>query len=894
MSEAELNRRHFMKVLGTVPAVAIASQATGVSIVVDPADGIAATKPAKWAIERLAQALKTRTVAVTQVAKLQDAGEGSLCIIAAGAQNATAQPILREAGVSVATAPEALGLINVSQRNRPCLLACGHDSRGLVYALTELADVVQNAPDPMAALGAVKTNVEQPANKVRSIVRMFCSDIEDKPWYNDRAMWPEYFDMLATQRFNRFNLAFGIGYNGVGSGVKDGYFLFAYPFLVKVPGYNVRVVPLPDEEREHNLEMLKYISEQCVARGMEFHLGLWMHGWDWTKSKHANYVVHGLDESTHGPYCRDAVKLLLREVPHIHGLTFRIHGEAGIAEGSFDFWKTVFEGVATCGRQVPIDLHPKGMSQEMIDVLLGTKEPLSMTPKCWAEHLGLPYQLADIRAAEKPKAENKPEFFSLSHGTRSFLRYSYGDLLAEDRKWTVMHRVVIGTRRLLLWGDPRFTAAYSRASGFCSSDGAELQEPLSFKGMRGSGHPGSRCAYADATYDPRWDWQKFEYTLRLWGRLQYNPGTRPEVWRRWLQRQFGPGAMALENGLASVTRILPTVTSAYSPSAAKDSYWPELYTNQSMFDAEHYGPYADSPQPRVFGNASPLDPAMFLSMNAYADELLKGTSSGKYSPVEAAQWIEDFAAAGRAALAQAEASARGRDTVAYRRAKVDIEIQAGLGEFFGAKFRSGVLFHLYEVTRERPPLEACIAQYKKARTAFAALAEVADGVYMTDIGWGIQPHQHGHWLDRLPAIDQDIAAVSAMLGNAKAGETSPKVNAAMRVVLGRPHRVSLGVQHGAPAHFTRGEKLTLTLSAGVDIAAVRLHYRHVNQAENYVTAEMERRNRLFGASIPGAYTETVFPLEYYFEVQKNDGKAGLHPGFTPELTNQPYYVVRSV
>ena len=149
-------------------------------------------------------------------------------------------------------------------------------------------------------------------------------------------------------------------------------------------------------------------------------------------------------------------------------------------------------------------------------------------------------------------------------------------------------------------------------------------------------------------------------------------------------------------------------------------------------------------------------------------------------------------------------------------------------------------------------------------------------------------------MDRLPAIDKDIAAVSAMLGNAKAGEASPKVNAAMRLVLGRPNRVSLGVQHAAPAHFTRGEKLTLTLSAGVNVAAVRLHYRHVNQAENYVTAEMERRDSLFDASIPAAYTENVFPLEYYFEVQMVDGKAGLHPGFRPELTNQPYYVVRSV
>ncbi|HEV2485942.1 MAG TPA: hypothetical protein VGT08_10445 [Terracidiphilus sp.] len=120
------------------------------------------------------------------------------------------------------------------------MLACGHDPRGLVYALTELVDVVQNASDPAAALGAVETTAEQPANEVRSMTRLFCSNVEDLPWYNDRAMWTEYFDMLATRRFNCFNLAFGIGYDFI-SKVTDGYFLFTYPFLLKVPGYNVRV-----------------------------------------------------------------------------------------------------------------------------------------------------------------------------------------------------------------------------------------------------------------------------------------------------------------------------------------------------------------------------------------------------------------------------------------------------------------------------------------------------------------------------------------------------------------------------------------------------------------------------------------------------------------------------
>ena len=47
---------------------------------------------------------------------------------------------------------------------------------------------------------------------------------------------------------------------------------------------------------------------------------------------------------------------------------------------------------------------------------------------------------------------------------------------------------------------------------------------------------------------------------------------------------------------------------------------------------------------RCSATVSPLDPQLFSRMNDFADELLKGERSGKYSPIEVAQWIEDYAA----------------------------------------------------------------------------------------------------------------------------------------------------------------------------------------------------------------------------------------------------------
>ena len=538
MPESQLNRRGFLKALGTavaaagVSARALGVEASSVAVVVDPNDRIAAEPPAAWAIEELLQALKARGVEGVRVADAEHAAERGLRIYASSLGMPLAQRMLSDSHVTLPSVPEALGIMEMTDKGGGrALLACGHDVRGLVYALTDLADMVRNAPDAMAALATVETTVEQPANEVRSLTRLFTSDVEDKPWFNDRAMWPRYFDMLATQRFNRFNLAFGIGYDFIRH-VTDAYFLFTYPFLLKVPGYDVRVPQLPDAERDRNLDMLKYISEQCVMRGHRIPRRVVDARLRLDRQPRCELHDRRFEQGQPRAVLPGRGAVILQQVPNIHGLTFRIHGESGVAEGSFDFWKTVFDGVATCGRRVPIEMHTKGMSQKMIEIALATKQPVSMGPKYWGEHMGMTYHQADIRKLEKPKAEDEKGLMALSSGTRSFLRYGYGDLLREDRKWTVVHRIWPGTQRLLLWGDPVFAAGYSRAFSFCGSNGVEIMEPLSFKGRRGSGIAGNRCAYADATLNPRWDWQKYEYATRVWGRLLYNPEARPEVWRR--------------------------------------------------------------------------------------------------------------------------------------------------------------------------------------------------------------------------------------------------------------------------------------------------------------------------------------------------------------------------
>ena len=59
------------------------------------------------------------------------------------------------------------------------------------------------------------------------------------------------------------------------------------------------------------------------------------------------------------------------------------------------------------GRKIEIDMHAKGMDQAMIDTALATGLPVNLSPKFWAEHLGLPYHQAAIRQQEMPTGANR-------------------------------------------------------------------------------------------------------------------------------------------------------------------------------------------------------------------------------------------------------------------------------------------------------------------------------------------------------------------------------------------------------------------------------------------------------------------------------------------------------
>jgi hypothetical protein len=87
--------------------------------------------------------------------------------------------------------------------------------------------------------------------------------------------------------------------------------------------------------------------------------------------------------------------------------------------------------------------------------------------------------------------------------------------------------------------------------------------------------------------------------------------------------------------------------------------------------------------------------------------------------------------------------------------------------------------------------------------------------------------------------------------------------------------------------------LTLALSTEeAEITNVVLYYRHVNQADAWQVTPMKPANGGFQGTIPDSYTQSPFPLQYYFGIGKGNQGSALFPGFDGTLANQPYFVVR--
>ena len=850
-------------------------------------------KSCSWAIKNLQNTIKRLNISVKNKSKknkyLSD------ITIHLATKNSDLSGILSN-NKFLPSEPESFALIPLVHRDKKIIIAYGSDSRGLVYALTELSDRFLYNTNKNNNFNINNKIVERPITKIRSISKCFESNIEDLKWFHDRGMWRKYLSMLVTQRFNRFTLTFGMQYNYPYGNefIKDVYLYLAYPFLVSPKGYNIFAEGLPNKERDKNLQTLKFISSEAVKCGLDFQLALWTQKYDFDKVPNANYQIRKAPKDNYAEYCRDSLSALLKECPDITGITLRAHVECGIPEGKYKFWKTYFEAIANAGRIIEIDLHAKGIDNKLINLALKATPKVNVSPKYISEHMGLPYHQTSIRKQEMPPKLKVDSKWANSEGGRRFQRYSYGDLLREDRKYGVLFRIWPGTQRILLWGDPILAGAYGKLSTFCGSLGVELCEPLSFKGRMGTGIKGGRFNYLDKKLHTKYDWEKYNYTYRVWGRLNYNPKTKPENYERFMIKSFGKRGLDLTKSLGYASRILPFITLAHGVSASNNSYWPEMYENMSIVHKAPFLPYSyDLKRPSRFGMATSCDPQLLMSPQELAKSIYNETGVNRYSPLTMANWLENFSK-------NANKYSKGIKKIleeknpSLKRLLVDIAIQASIGQFFAEKFRSACLWEYFLLSGSKTIGIKALEKYIKARDQWQIAADISKEIYLPDLTYGPQSWLRGRWDDRLPAIEKDIKDMENILNSKKIIKkiSNIKVNKNLKIMEYWKSYQRIKIEHEPPKNFTYNKKILLNCSVKLKKNILGfLHYRHVNQSVKWKKIRLAKETKNLSATIPSTYTKTSFPLQYYFEFREKN-KSLFSPGLNINLSNQPYYVIR--
>jgi len=792
---------------------------------------------------------------------------------------------------------ESFAIIPIQKNNNKILLLYGFDSRGLVYAITEIIDRLKYLSNDENLFNLInEIIIEKPTTQIRSISKCFESYVEDLDWFYDRDMWREYLTMLITNRFNRITFTTGMQYNYPYGNefIKDVYLYLAYPFLVSPKGYKIYAKGLSKSEQYKNLQTLKFISKEAVKRGLDFQLAIWTQRYDFDEVPDANYQIKNIPLN-YAEYCRDSLSLILRECPDISGITLRVHVECGIPERSYDFWKTYFEAISKVDRVVELDLHAKGIDQKLINLALNATSKVNISPKYISEHMGLPYHQTSIRKKEMPPKSKVDKKWTFSEGTRKFLRYSYGDLLKEGRKYGILYRIWPGTQRILLWGDPKLAGGYGNLSTFCGSLGVELCEPLSFKGRMGTGIKGGRYNYLSKKLQTKYDWQKYEYTYRIWGRLTFNPNTSADNYLRYMNKHFGKFGTDISIALSNASRILPLITLAHGVSASNNSYWPEIYENMSIVHKAPHLPYSyDLQKPSRFGMSTSCDPQLFMSPKELADKLIKKEIIDRYSPLTIANWLENFSNKAFQRLKKIKLEINKTKNNIFTRFYVDIVIQASIGKFFAYKFRSAVFWEFFLLSNNLRIGKKALMSYNKARNAWKIASDISRNIYLPDLTYGPQSWLRGRWDDRLPAIEEDIVDMKNILLLSKIkNKNDHKIDCLINKMTRWKISQNIKTKHFCPKKFILGNRIILSCKINKKkITKGFLHYRKVNQLEKWHKQQINLKNNNFIGIIPSGYTNTNYPLQYYFEF--NDKNISFFaPGFNNSLSNQPYYTLRN-
>jgi hypothetical protein len=828
-------------------------------------------EPAWHGIRRLEAALRAKGVAVSE-GEAQLSGSDLVLLMGLGAGRGAAAAALAGTKTPVPSGAEALTIrTSARYQKKPAMVLAGSDGAGLMYAALELAERVSWASNAANPFQFARDVTEEPYLRERGVVMFTMNRAYFESRLLDAQFWVRYFDMLAKNRFNHLVLIFGYE--------DGGYMAPLYPYFFDVEGFNdVQVVGLSPEQQARNRNALKTVLRLATERGIHVKPGIWEHvyraggqaganPWASDGSKPTPGLVWGLNAGNLVPYTVAALKKFYETFPEFTETQFRMHEESGLLNSEIEpFWHDVFGFFRDSKPNVRLEFRAKGLPKSVIKDAQSQGLNIQLDTKIWMEQLGLPYHPTHINRQNQMDA-----------------RHSYADLLEYPQtyhmNWTLWNG---GTTRVLLWSDPDYARRLAGSARLYDGRSLVVTEMEATK-MLGQPHDAkprdflnSRYRYFDYEFERYWAF------YRVFGRLSYNPETSPELWEHEYVERFGADAGPhVMKAVQLASRVLPRVVASSIPYTMfpTTSGWPEMMHQGSL---QHYAQQEEG-----------SDIQQFMNLREEAASILQGSDTAMRRPEETSRWFAGISESILAEAAAAERSLGGRESSnEFKSAMTDARMLAALARYHSWRLLGGVNYNLYKQAGDLAAFDEAIADERKAVQAWHELVAAAGDFYIEDMWFGPTgrafPH---HWRDEMKTLDTEFDKLLAERQAATARSDAKPARIPARAANPRIPIVTF-VRRPPVAPLGHDFVVPVEVTAPAGVKWIRLRYRHVNQKENYHTAEMtfNAQTGLYSATIPASFIDPRWDLMYFVEIVDRQANGRIYP----DLDVETPYIITSV
>lgn len=400
-------------------------------------------------------------------------------------------------------------------------------------------------------------------------------------WFHEDHYWTTLFDEMAKARLNWLDL------HGTYD-IETTAFPNLYPYLVDVEGYSS--VGVSKETKAKNLAQLRKVLALAHARGIRVSL---MSYASRVEVPHAAKPKFPATEEAEYQYTRAAVERLLRDVPELDGIGFRI-GETG--RGA-EFFRCYTEAVERSGRQIPLFTRSWLTRKAQVVPLACASDDFTVEIKWNGEHWGPPYPVAGGRV---------PSWSSYSfedYLSDSLLlmpkgivprRMHPGRAHREGGAWPAQPYKIVwqvranGTHRgQFSFYEPELVRSTIRTMELGAASGFSV-EPLN------AYYPAEPRSYTAKAEDApaRWFHERDAHYMHLWGRMGYEPNALVAPIEARLRRELGPQAAdALLPRWKAASAVIPTAFTAHGLGPDHRSHAPELEPGgdaRSYFDGSPF------------------------------------------------------------------------------------------------------------------------------------------------------------------------------------------------------------------------------------------------------------------------------------------------------------------